>query len=219
LRPLRKILSILCIFFAGAAFAQNSSNLRETVLAATSDTIKLDSLSLIKGSEILYLSNGEIADSRFYHIDYVNSLLYLKEPITDTIKIVYRVFPYNFSRVMSNKNYEMLEPDETGKVNPFSIVYDKNNDDDIFKLEGLNKNGSISRGVTFGNNQDLAVNSNMNLQLSGKINENVSILAAITDNNIPIQPDGNTHQLQDFDQVYIQLFDERSKLTAGDFQL
>ncbi|MDQ3190034.1 MAG: hypothetical protein M3Q58_00410 [Bacteroidota bacterium] len=211
----------MSIFYAGFGFAQTGSNMREKFLVPSqADTIHLDSLSIIAGSEIIYLSDGRIADSLFYGIDYFTSSLYFKKPYSDTIRLVYRIFPYNFNKSFQNKDFSKLEPDETGAINPFSYVYDEhNNDNDIFKMEGLNKNGSISRGVTMGNNQDLAVNSNMNLQLSGKINEEVSILAAITDNNIPIQPDGNTHQLQDFDQVYIQVFDERSKLTAGDFQL
>jgi len=218
---LKKILPalLLLFIFCGSSKSQEHSNRRYQTLSFSTDTLVLDSLSIVPAS-LKIIIDFITLDSSDYWIDYNSARFVLKtKSVTpDSLKIQYRVFPYNLSKVFRHKDPALIGPDESGRINPF-IFKPGEIKSDFFKTEGLNKSGSISRGITFGNNQDVVVNSNLNLQLSGKLNENVNILAAITDDNIPIQPEGNTQQLQEFDKVYIQLYDEKSKLTAGDFQL
>jgi len=134
----------------------------------------------------------------------------------DTVTVLWRSFSADLSKEYSHKSGTVLKKDVFGFINPFSYSIAPKTTDP-FLTEGLNKSGSVSRGISFGNNQNLAVNSSLNLQLSGKISDKLNVQASVTDDNIPIQPDGNTQQLQDFDQVFIKVYDDRSSIVAGDF--
>jgi len=217
----KKIFLHILILLPLIGIAQQCSNYRFSKIIVKSDTIHLDTLSIIPGSLVVRDSTGKQIDSTHYYISYPEALILLKPLVSihqPVLMIYYRVFPYNFSLLSKHKDIGMTVKDKTGTLNPFSFT-DKDQTLDIFKLGGLNKNGSISRGVTIGNSQDVVVNSSFNLQLSGKLSEDITVLAAITDNNVPVQPDGNTQQIQDFDKVFIQLSSKRSSLTAGDFEL
>src|SRR5690606_38099623 len=69
-------------------------------------------------------------------------------------------------------------------------------------LGDLNSKGSIIRGITFGNNQGQSVQSSMDLQISGKLSKDVSVLASISEHNLPIQADGYTQTPEEFDKIY-----------------
>jgi hypothetical protein len=86
----------------------------------------------------------------------------------------------------------------------------------LFNLGDISKGGRISRGISMGNTQDLFVNSALNLNLEGKLSEDLNIRASITDQNIPYQPEGNTQQLQDFDNVFVELYNDRFSVAGGD---
>lgn len=215
-------ITVLLLFSSTLLSAQSLSSLRNKYISITRDTILLDSLSIAPGS--LRMSSGEnTIDTSAYILDFINSKIIWKKQssaftqiLSDTVKVSYRVFSFLFGKEYRNKGKELFS--KGGTSTPF--YYNPGSDQpEIFRMPGLTRNGSISRGITFGNNQDVFVNSSLNLQLAGKLGDNVDILAAITDENIPVQPEGNTQQLQDFDKVFIQLSNKTNKLIAGDFEL
>ena len=209
-------LAFLLFFLGNNLYAQVSKIKVSRV--AFSDSIQIDSLSLVPGEVKIFKLSGENITSNFM-INYSSSIAKsVKKINADSVQIKYRTFDKLYSKKAFNKDINKLEFEAYNFKNPYAIDISAPNQD-YFKTEGLNKTGSLSRGISFGNNQDVVVNSNLNLQLNGKLSENITITAAISDNNIPIQPDGNTQQLQEFDRVYIQLNDEKSKLIVGDFQL
>ncbi|MCK5080020.1 MAG: hypothetical protein KAR09_08750 [Bacteroidales bacterium] len=213
-------ISLVIFLLSFSASAQKLSNLRMKPVMLDRDTILLDSLSMVPGSFRLQYPDGKPVDTSLYNIDAVSSLLLPSASLrgdSAAFNISYRVFPFSFRQEYMHKDISMLEPDDQGIINPF-VYTQKRQGTDIFRTDGLNKSGSISRGVSFGNSQDVVVNSSFNLQLSGKLSREIEILAVITDNNIPIQPEGNTQQIQEFDKVFIQLKYKRSRLIAGDFE-
>lgn len=209
------ILLLVCCF--NLSFGQESTS-REVTFPYSSKLIKLDS-QMISPVGFQLSGDGKILGEKSYKINFFKSELILDSKLEgQSFKAVFRVFPQGITQIHRNKEPYLLR-DSAEQVDPritnFSYYYD---DNPYFSSgSGLSKSGTISRGISLGNNQDLSINSSLNLQLSGKLNEDVNVLASITDDNIPIQPEGNTQQLQDFDQVFIQLYNDKRKLTAGDF--
>ena len=91
--------------------------------------------------------------------------------------------------------------------------------EELFATESLYKTGSISRGITVGNTNNLGVTSSLNLQLDGQLADDLFINAVITDQQVPFQPEGNTQQIQDFDKVLVNLYNDKFSLMAGDVVL
>lgn len=218
------ILSAIFVFgLTLEAHSQNFGNTRIKVIPTNLDTVTIDTLSIIPGSMSFSLNTGEkVKNDSIFSINEAESQIIFnpakKSALPDSLFVVYKVFPLLLTQPYKRRDRTVIEKSYSGLYNPFSYN-EQDSDNNIFKLEGLQRNGNISRGVSFGNNQDVVVNSSFNLQLSGKISDDVEILAAITDNNIPVQPEGNTQQIQDFDKVYIQLSKNKTKLLVGDFEL
>lgn len=196
------------------------SNLRvKTIRLSVSDTfITLDSFSIIPNS-IEIFENGIRINPEFEYNE-SKALLFVKNPQVRTLMITYRVLPFR----TRYENPMQAQLRESFKYTPrlykaeaikrFSYI--KN---DKLDLDGISYNGSLYRGVTVGNNQDMALHSGFNMSLSGRLQNGLEINASITDANIPLQPEGNSASLQEFDRIFIQLKKDNHQGIVGDFDV
>lgn len=188
------------------------SNLRTRKIPAQG-TVVLDSLSIIPQSVRL-----PGIPPAAYRIDEINArLTWLQQLPTDSVSITYRVFSFRLNKPVSGFSYDSI------KNNFITRPIGRNRFDDAnpigFDFGQVNYAGSFGRGIAFGNNQDAVLNSSLNLQINGMIGDSMMLAAAITDNNIPIQAEGNTQQLNEFDRVWIQLKKRGWELNLGDIDI
>ena len=212
-------LTILILLSSFCAFAQEQTSTYRTKKVAVKDSIAIDSVSINSSFFLLKRKDLTLIDTSYYSVDFAKALLLFKKPIeTDSIIIEYLRFPEFLT-----KTYKQLDD----KI----IVENTRNLDKLYKLsqpsdfrtftpfDGLTTSGSISRGVTIGNNQNSVLNSELDLQITGKLNDKVSLRASIQDANIPLQESGYSQRLDEFDQVFIELFSDSWNIRAGDIDL
>lgn len=204
-----------CIMIQQGLLGQSSASRIKKIFVT--DSVDLDSLSIYPNSFEVYYQGSALPNTA-YKLDFTSALFVLNKTLNDSLTFKYQVLPLDLSKQYKLRDTSIIYSIQKDNYNLFKIE-NSYSVQDVFGGSQLNKNGSISRGVSFGNNQDLGINSSLNLELSGNISPDLKMLASVSDANIPIQPDGNTNKLQEFDKVFIQIYNDQFKLIAGDFWL
>jgi len=187
--------------------------------AAVRDTIRIDSVSINPAYFSLQDHAGKPVDTSFYKINYNTGLLTFKNGFTtrDSLTANYLAYPDYLTKKYSIYNSSRVVPNDADTGQRYTVKQDSKN---TFKpFSGLTTSGSITRGVTIGNNQNAVVNSNLDLQITGKLSDKVSLRASIQDSNIPLQEGGYSQKLDEFDQIFIEIFSDKWNIRAGDLFL
>ena len=208
------LIGLLACFKLGYTQVLPSAGMQTKQLILSKDTFVLDTALLVGGS----VKVNAYQENIDYTINYYTSTFINKKiPLNTLLIIQYTALTYTFPKSLKRKDIALVQPEFMETYNPFRLQNTSSGFSAISNNEGLQTTGSIMRGLSLGNTQNAIVNANLNLQLAGRLNNEIDVLAAISDENNPIQPEGNTQELQDFDQVFVQFSKQNKKLIVGDY--
>jgi hypothetical protein len=194
----------------------------DTIPINFDNVYSINRVTILPGSETITL-RGKILKKRDYKITYGKGAFLLADSlpysIFDTLCITYQSMDLSLKKEYKKRSIE-VKYDEKFK----DTIRVAKNESGGFSAEsifgaGMQKSGTLVRGFTVGTTQDFTLNSGLRLQLSGKLSDEIEIVAALTDENTPIQPEGNTERLDELDKVFIQVKHPNATGTFGDFEL
>lgn len=188
-----------------------------TISSGKDSILVLPHSFLISGKEKVYVDSTRMISLVDYRIDYIHGKVYFSHfpDSGKVIRVFYQSFPFTiFSeyahRTFSDSTKVSLPEKETQSQQT------KRSSGTSFS-DGLQKSGSIFRGIQIGTDQGLQLQSGLRLQVLGQIAPKVEVVASLTDQNTPIQPEGNTQTLQEIDKVFVQVRAPGIGITMGDY--
>lgn len=102
---------------------------------------------------------------------------------------------------------------ETGKISTQQAAFEEN----MWQGGNLEVRGSKTVQVSSGNRREMTVDQNLRLTILGQLTDDISVRAFLSDDNLPVIPEGNTEELRDIDKVLVEMKAKNWSATLGDF--
>ena len=169
-----------------------------------------------------------------YQIDFYSGKITIEAPDATTtpykLKITYRTLPFSIKEVYKRDLYGKQTPstESTDGLLPKTGESEKGTGQPFSELGGtapagdgtsqLEVSGSQTFGISLGSGRSISQNQELRVNVEGKVSENISVLALLSDQDLPIQPEGTTENIQDIDQKLIRITHPNMSGTLGDFE-
>jgi hypothetical protein len=178
---------------------------------------------VFEGSEWVWVDEVLQQRGLDYTMEYVYGRLTFRRSVSDSsrIRAKFRALPFDVERVVRHREIILADTasgPKTGKRASLRKVRERraSAEQDYSQLQ---VGGSKTFGITIGSNRDLSLEQSLRVNLSGKIGKDVEVVALLSDQNIPIQPEGTTQQLKELDKVLIEIKTSHLSATMGDYML
>lgn len=187
---------------------------------------------VIEKSEKISSNSGDILERGIdYKIDYLSGKIIFDKSVSEQKviewTITYRSLPFNilkiykrdiFKNPLSNVSVEERKEDtsvdlESGQRTTPTIPSTQSST----TPSQLEYSGSRTFGISIGSGRALSQNQEFRINVRGNVSDNIEVLAMLSDQDLPIQPEGMTEDIQDINQKLIRITHPNVIGTLGDF--
>lgn len=197
-------------------------SVRDTFQINLDNLYKLTALNIVPFSENIYLKNRKLGKDDF-KISYEKGIIILSPnlqySIFDSLFVFYQAIRLNLTKEYKRRSLVYMYDDKLADTIKITKQESAQLTTESIFGKNMQKSGALVRGFTIGTNRDFTLNSGLRLQLSGKLSDDIELVAALTDENTPIQAEGNTETLEELDKVFIEIKHKNAVGTFGDYEL
>ena len=179
-------------------------------------------LPIIRNSETLKVDGERLAREIDFQIDYHTGEITLHRNFAKDalIEITYQTLPFAIKKQYKRDLFHREAPRERVGTRTYRDPSLPRGalDRPTTAPSQLHVTGSQRFGISVGNRRSLSQNQELRISVDGKISENVSVIASLSDQDLPIQASGTTEDIQDIDQKLIRITHPNVTATLGDFE-
>ena len=176
----------------------------------------------IRGSERIIVNGVKLTKNLDYLIDYgAGTVRFLKDyPPEAIVQITYRILPFaikrGYKRDLFRQDQPLEQPLGETELESRTDLTEQRSPESA--LPPVQVTGTQTFGVSVGSKRSLSQERALRISVDGKVSENVSVTALLSDQDLPIQPEGTTENIQDIDQKLIRITSPNVTGALGDFE-
>ncbi len=176
--------------------------------------IELGRAFIVPGSESVSMG-GRVLTREEYRLNYQLGVLRLNVLVSpdDVVVVSYRREPFLLRPVYALRS--ITQAGDTAAVIARQDARRKRRFGDYGT--NLSLGGSKSVSFTVGSNRGSSLDQSLQATIEGPVTPSIRVRALLSDNNLPIQPQGNTEELEYLDKVFVEIEGTRARSTLGDF--
>lgn len=208
---MKTLINFIIILFAFFKINAQTNQIKEKEIFLTKNIVIIDTIP-IKDKNFKIFSKKNQINNKLYTLDSTKSTVYLDSIfINDTITIKYETINPNIKISLRDTNLYVPLIEKEPKF--LEQIRKQENKSDLYT------SGSFVRNFSNGNNQNLSINTDVDLRISGKLNDNLFVEGYISDNSLPMQYGESSSSLQELDKIYIKLYNSKISIQGGDINM